>query len=162
MRSKEDAHDYRYFPEPDLPPLHIEVSCHRRIAADLPELPDAQRRRFIAQYALPDYDAALLTQSPRTGGLLRGDGGRVRQPQGGQQLDHGGADAQDERARHRHRSSAAHARRACGLDPARGLGHYQRAHGQGCVREDVSPRAGRAATIVAAEGLGQDRRRRSG
>jgi len=63
MRSKEEAHDYRYFPEPDLPPLQIEVRAIEEWRRALPELPDAQRRRFVAQYAIPDYDAAILTQS---------------------------------------------------------------------------------------------------
>jgi aspartyl-tRNA(Asn)/glutamyl-tRNA(Gln) amidotransferase subunit B len=66
MRSKEEAHDYRYFPEPDLPPLQIEARWIDDVRAALPELPDAQRLRFVAQYALPDYDAALLTQSVGT------------------------------------------------------------------------------------------------
>ena len=63
MRSKEEAHDYRYFPEPDLPPLTIDAERRERIISALPELPDARRRRFIEQYALPEYDAALLTQT---------------------------------------------------------------------------------------------------
>jgi len=63
MRSKEEAHDYRYFPEPDLPPLVVDEARRARIAAALPELPDARRRRFIADYAIPEYDAALLTQT---------------------------------------------------------------------------------------------------
>ena len=63
MRSKEDAQDYRYFPEPDLPPLRVEAAAIDEWRRTLPELPDAQRRRFVAQYAIPDYDAALLTQS---------------------------------------------------------------------------------------------------
>src|SRR3954447_19575501 len=63
MRSKEDAHDYRYFPEPDLPPLRIERATIEEMTRTLPELPDARRRRFIVQYALPEYDASLLTQS---------------------------------------------------------------------------------------------------
>ncbi len=66
MRSKEDAHDYRYFPEPDLPPVFLETAWIDAIRASLPELPDARRRRFIAQYALSDYDAALLTQTSAT------------------------------------------------------------------------------------------------
>jgi aspartyl-tRNA(Asn)/glutamyl-tRNA(Gln) amidotransferase subunit B len=63
MRSKEEAHDYRYFPEPDLPPLTL---THARIAAmrdDMPELPDARRRRFVELLGLPEYDAVQLTQS---------------------------------------------------------------------------------------------------
>ncbi len=66
MRSKEDAHDYRYFPEPDLPPVLIETAWIDAIRAALPELPDARRRRFIAHYGLSEYDAALLTQSTAT------------------------------------------------------------------------------------------------
>ncbi len=63
MRSKEEAHDYRYFPEPDLPPLVITKERRDAIVDALPELPDERRRRFIDQYALPAYDAALLTQT---------------------------------------------------------------------------------------------------
>ena len=63
MRSKEEAHDYRYFPEPDLPPLEVAPASIDEMRRGLPELPDARRQRFIAQYALPEYDAALLTQS---------------------------------------------------------------------------------------------------
>jgi aspartyl-tRNA(Asn)/glutamyl-tRNA(Gln) amidotransferase subunit B len=63
MRSKEEAHDYRYFPEPDLPPLQIASAWIEELRRTLPELPDARRRRFVAQYALPDYDAGVLTQS---------------------------------------------------------------------------------------------------
>ncbi len=67
MRSKEEAHDYRYFPEPDLPPLEVRTEWVDEIRTALPELPDARRRRFVEQYALPDYDAALLTQSRALG-----------------------------------------------------------------------------------------------
>ncbi len=63
MRSKEEAHDYRYFPDPDLPALVVDASRREQIVAKLPELPEARRRRFIEQYALPEYDAALLTQT---------------------------------------------------------------------------------------------------
>ncbi len=63
MRSKEEAHDYRYFPDPDLPALVVTADRRERVVASLPELPDARRRRFIAEYALPEYDAALLTQT---------------------------------------------------------------------------------------------------
>ena len=63
MRSKEEAHDYRYFPEPDLPPLLVTAERRQAIRQALPELPDQRRRRFIEQYALPAYDAALLTQT---------------------------------------------------------------------------------------------------
>src|SRR6185369_1857766 len=63
MRSKEEAHDYRYFPEPDLPPLIADAARVERIRSTMPELPEARRQRFVAQYALPEYDAQQLTQS---------------------------------------------------------------------------------------------------
>ena len=61
MRSKEYAHDYRYFPDPDLLPLVIEEKWIGEIKANLPELPEARRERFTSQYGLPLYDAELLT-----------------------------------------------------------------------------------------------------
>jgi aspartyl-tRNA(Asn)/glutamyl-tRNA(Gln) amidotransferase subunit B len=61
QRSKEYAHDYRYFPEPDLPPLALSREWVEEIRAKLPELPEARRARFIAEYGLSDYDAGLLT-----------------------------------------------------------------------------------------------------
>ena len=54
MRSKEEAHDYRYFPEPDLPPLIVDEARIARVRATMPELPEARRRRFVAQYAIPE------------------------------------------------------------------------------------------------------------
>jgi aspartyl-tRNA(Asn)/glutamyl-tRNA(Gln) amidotransferase subunit B len=63
MRSKEEAHDYRYFPEPDLPPLVVTAAWRDEVASSLPELPEARRRRFASEYGLPGYDAAVLTQS---------------------------------------------------------------------------------------------------
>jgi aspartyl-tRNA(Asn)/glutamyl-tRNA(Gln) amidotransferase subunit B len=63
MRSKEEAHDYRYFPEPDLPPLQITLDWIEQLRRTLPELPDARRRRLVTEYAIPDYDAGVLTQS---------------------------------------------------------------------------------------------------
>jgi aspartyl-tRNA(Asn)/glutamyl-tRNA(Gln) amidotransferase subunit B len=63
MRSKEEAHDYRYFPEPDLPPLQLDPAWIEHVRTSLPELPDARRRRFVEQYGLPEYDAGVLTQS---------------------------------------------------------------------------------------------------
>ncbi len=62
MRSKEYAHDYRYFPEPDLVPLMISSEWRQAIAAQLPELPVARRERFVRDYRLPEYDAAVLTE----------------------------------------------------------------------------------------------------
>jgi aspartyl-tRNA(Asn)/glutamyl-tRNA(Gln) amidotransferase subunit B len=63
MRTKEEADDYRYFPEPDLTPLVVDAAWIESIRAALPELPEARRARFVAQYQLPEYDAGVLTQS---------------------------------------------------------------------------------------------------
>jgi len=63
MRSKEEAHDYRYFPEPDLVPLRIDQEWIARARQDLPELPDARRQRLVTHYGLPAYDAEVLTAS---------------------------------------------------------------------------------------------------
>ena len=67
MRSKEDAHDYRYFPVPDLLPLQLEQSFVDKIKADLPELPDARKARFMEQYGIPAYDAGVLTTDKANG-----------------------------------------------------------------------------------------------
>ncbi|MEY2953855.1 MAG: hypothetical protein RLZZ401_1942 [Pseudomonadota bacterium] len=66
MRSKEDAADYRYFPDPDLPPLVIERDWVARVQASMSELPRAMAARFVTDYGLPDYDATALTQSKAT------------------------------------------------------------------------------------------------
>jgi aspartyl-tRNA(Asn)/glutamyl-tRNA(Gln) amidotransferase subunit B len=63
MRSKEQAHDYRYFPEPDLLPLVVDEKWRSEIRKLLPELPEARRKRMIAEYSITDYDAAVLTSS---------------------------------------------------------------------------------------------------
>jgi aspartyl-tRNA(Asn)/glutamyl-tRNA(Gln) amidotransferase subunit B len=63
MRSKEDAHDYRYFPDPDLPPLVIAPGWVEQVRRDMPELPAAMAQRFQADDGLPAYDAAMMTQS---------------------------------------------------------------------------------------------------
>ena len=70
MRSKEDAMDYRYFPDPDLLPLEIDAAWIERVRAELPELPAAKRTRFISAYGLSDYDAGLLTADAATAGYF--------------------------------------------------------------------------------------------
>jgi len=70
MRSKEEAHDYRYFPDPDLLPLEIEQAWVDEIAAALPELPDDKKARFIKDFGLTDYDASVLTADVDTAGYF--------------------------------------------------------------------------------------------
>ena len=61
MRTKEDANDYRYFPDPDLLPVVVTAADIERVRAEMPELPEAKRNRFVEQYGLPKYDAGVLT-----------------------------------------------------------------------------------------------------
>jgi aspartyl-tRNA(Asn)/glutamyl-tRNA(Gln) amidotransferase subunit B len=66
MRSKEEAHDYRYFPEPDLPPAIVAEERIAKIRGEMPELPDARRSRFVREYALSEYDAGTLVEISRS------------------------------------------------------------------------------------------------
>ena len=70
LRSKEEAHDYRYFPDPDLLPLELEQAWVDAIATSLPELPDAKKARFMADFGLTDYDAAVLTADLDSAGFF--------------------------------------------------------------------------------------------
>jgi aspartyl-tRNA(Asn)/glutamyl-tRNA(Gln) amidotransferase subunit B len=70
MRAKENSHDYRYFPEPDLPPLTIEPTWLAGIVASIPEIPSARRARYVEQLALSEYDAAVLVGEPRAAALF--------------------------------------------------------------------------------------------
>lgn len=67
MRSKEEAHDYRYFTDPDLMPIVISPEWVEQARANLPELPEAKYQRFMAEYGLSDYDAQLITSTPASG-----------------------------------------------------------------------------------------------
>lgn len=70
MRSKEEAHDYRYFPDPDLVDLHIDQAWKERIRASIPELPDARKARYTSEYGLPAYDADVITTSKKLADLF--------------------------------------------------------------------------------------------
>jgi aspartyl-tRNA(Asn)/glutamyl-tRNA(Gln) amidotransferase subunit B len=63
MRSKEKAHDYRYFPEPDLLPVHVGAAWREEVRRTLPELPEAKRARFVVAYGITPYDAEVLTST---------------------------------------------------------------------------------------------------
>ena len=83
MRSKEEAHDYRYFPDPDLLPLELDEEWVDALAADLPELPDAKKARFIADYGLSPYDATVLVADRETADFFEAavkHGGAARDP----------------------------------------------------------------------------------
>ena len=88
LRSKEEANDYRYFPEPDLPPLHVEPSWVAELEELLPELPEARRARFMAAedakgYGLSEYDASGLTDTPALADYFEEAVGAVREGHGG-------------------------------------------------------------------------------
>jgi aspartyl-tRNA(Asn)/glutamyl-tRNA(Gln) amidotransferase subunit B len=72
MRSKEDSHDYRYFPEPDLPPLRVDAAWLDEIRSSLPELPAARRERYVREFGLSSYDASVLVVEPRATALFEG------------------------------------------------------------------------------------------
>jgi aspartyl-tRNA(Asn)/glutamyl-tRNA(Gln) amidotransferase subunit B len=63
MRGKEEAHDYRYFPDPDLVPVEIDDAWINKVRQEMPELPEARRQRFMTEMGLPEYDATILTAS---------------------------------------------------------------------------------------------------
>jgi aspartyl-tRNA(Asn)/glutamyl-tRNA(Gln) amidotransferase subunit B len=70
MRGKEQAHDYRYFPDPDLVSLSIDQAWKDQVLATIPELPDARKARYTKEYALPDYDAQVITSSKKLADLF--------------------------------------------------------------------------------------------
>ncbi|HJV60974.1 MAG TPA: Asp-tRNA(Asn)/Glu-tRNA(Gln) amidotransferase GatCAB subunit B, partial [Albitalea sp.] len=80
MRTKEDAHDYRYFPDPDLPPLLIAPEWIERVRAEMPELPRLMAERFQKDYGLPAYDAAMMTQSKAFGAYFEATARACGQP----------------------------------------------------------------------------------
>jgi len=87
MRGKEEAHDYRYFPEPDLVRIKIGKEWIEEVRKKLPELPEEKRERFITEYKIPEYDAGILTSSKPLADYYEKT---LSQPQGREQLDHGG------------------------------------------------------------------------
>lgn len=80
MRTKEDAHDYRYFPDPDLPPLVIAPEWVERVKREMPELPRAMAERFQRDYGLPAYDASMMTQSKAFGAFFEAAAKACGQP----------------------------------------------------------------------------------
>jgi aspartyl-tRNA(Asn)/glutamyl-tRNA(Gln) amidotransferase subunit B len=80
MRTKEDAHDYRYFPDPDLPPLVIAQSWIEDVRAHMPELPRVMAARFQKDYGLPEYDATMMTQSKAFGAFFEATAKACGQP----------------------------------------------------------------------------------
>jgi len=80
MRGKEEAHDYRYFPDPDLVPLTVENQWIEQVRRDLPELPIERRERFVRDYQIPEYDAGVLTSSKALAGYYEECVARLDEP----------------------------------------------------------------------------------
>jgi hypothetical protein len=118
MRSKEEANDYRYFPDPDLLPLEIDEAFIDAATADLPELPDAMRHRFMQQFGISDYDAGSADREPRHGGLLRDRRRRLRRRQARRQLDQRRAGRRAEQGGPGHRRQPGLAEHLAGSSPA--------------------------------------------
>ena len=141
MRSKEHAHDYRYFPDPDLLPLELDPEWVERLRAELPELPDAKRARFVAEYGLRPEDADVLVAERATAEYFEKVADRAR-PEGGGELGRRRSVRGAQPARARHRAipgRAGAARRADRPDRRR---HDLRPDRQGCVRRDGRDRRG--------------------
>ncbi len=146
MRSKEDAMDYRYFPDPDLLPLEIAPEWIARVRGELPELPGAMRERFVSAYGLSEYDAQTLTASKSladadrveiAGAVLRGRGRRRRGSQGRGQLGDGRVLRGAQRIGPRHRVGAGDAGPARRTDRAGTRRNHQQQDGEGRLRGTV-------------------------
>ena len=160
MRSKEEAHDYRYFPEPDLVPLQIEPEWIDRVRQSIPELPDARRQRFVSQYGLPAYDADVLVASRAMADYFEAAVECFPATQDCQQLGDGGFSTRTESVAH-HRPEEAtvtpsHLAELLQLiDDGTISGKMAKT-----VFEDMYRTGKRAGDIVAEQGLGADERQR--
>ena len=137
MRSKEFAHDYRYFPEPDLLPVRVSAAWRDEIARTMPELPDAKRKRFVRDYGITPYDAGVLASTRELADYFeeRGPRGRAGQVRG--QLDSGGAAAPVERGGKRDHGKPRAARGTCGARCQGRKRRNQRGIRQESVRANV-------------------------
>ena len=99
MRSKEHAHDYRYFPEPDLVPLRVSEKWLAEVKSQVPELPAVKRARFLTEYGLREYDANVLTAARATERIFRDSGDRLRRSARRGQLGDGRSDGRAEGGR---------------------------------------------------------------
>ena len=154
MRSKEHAHDYRYFPDPDLLPLELDPEWVARLRAELPELPDAMQARFVAEYGLRPEDAAVLVAERATAEFLRKGRGRARL-EGGGELGRRRFVRGAQQARDRHRTIAGRAGTARRADRPDRRRHDLGPHRQGCVRRNGRDRARRRPRSSSARGCGR-------
>ncbi len=109
MRGKEEAHDYRYFPDPDLVPVRIDPDWLESLRKNLVELPKARLQRFQAEYGLPEYDAEVLTSDKALADYFEATVKDFPPAQAGEQLDHGRTPAGTAKGGGRHRLLPGHA-----------------------------------------------------
>ena len=88
MRGKEEAHDYRYFPEPDLVPLIVDEAWEEQMRKELPELPVQKMERFLSEYGLPRYDVEILTGDRALAAYFEETVSTLSRAEDGKQLDH--------------------------------------------------------------------------
>ena len=145
QRSKEDAHDYRYFPEPDLPPLVLEQAWINEIAASLPELPQAKADRFQSQYDLTEVDANVLVGEQDIANFFEAvlAAAPILPPPSGRQLDDRRAVWLDEYLRRNDRLLEDYPARAGGFIGPAGKRRDQRPHCQDRVDRDAKTRPAR-------------------
>ena len=96
MRSKEDAKDYRYFPDPDLPPIHISDAWIEELRESQPELREEKQLRYQSEYDLPAYDAGILTESRHLSMLFEEVAKTLRQPEKSSKLVYGRSSPSDQ------------------------------------------------------------------
>ena len=142
QRSKEEAHDYRYFPEPDLPPLVVENEWIERVRASLPELPQARLQRFQEQYGLGKYDTSLLVNEQAVADFFEQAVASAARPAAENhcQLAAGRPVQPDETEQHRHFRGPDF---PCRTGRAGGTGEpgkNQQHHGEVCAGRDVRQR----------------------
>ncbi len=144
MRSKEEANDYRYFPDPDLLPLAIDEATIEAVRATLPELPDEKAQRFVREHGLSDYDAGVLTASRELAAyyetVVRALGGQPKLAANWVMGELSGALNSRQPRRRAEPGRRRCARRAARPHPGQ---HHLRQDRQGSVRGDVERRAGR-------------------
>jgi aspartyl-tRNA(Asn)/glutamyl-tRNA(Gln) amidotransferase subunit B len=154
MRSKEEAHDYRYFPEPDLPPLVVTAARVEAARARLPELPDVRRRRLVAAYGLSDYDASQLSGDRSTARFFEDVAVACRHPKAAANWITG----EVARLRHEHGGGVekvgVSAEALAGLIGAVDEGRISGSAGK-AVLEKMWGTGRTAAAVIAEEGLGQ-------
>ncbi len=155
MRSKEEAHDYRYFPEPDLPPLVVGPDRRARVAAAMPELPDDRRARFERDHKLPAYDAAVLTETRGMADYFEAVAASSGNAKAASNWVMGEVLRLAEGARRNHRHGRRERRSARRADPARRRRHHQHHRGQRASSSRCTAPDAQAADIVAEQGLAQ-------